>query len=103
MKKEPSYGGTGTSGLIDAKRSSHGLTIKFWQPIKGLQYLALKSGRSADWSAVSNGLSSGTQWSGIDSGFWTNMEDRQVSGKSWCLHTTMSVPGSVKGLRVCAD
>ena len=88
MKKGPSFGEIGTSGLIDAKRSSHGLTIKPWQPSKDLRQLALKSGRSVGWSAVLNGLSLGGLWSSIESGFSTNVEARQVSGKSWYLLTT---------------
>lgn len=82
MTKEPSFGGIGTSGLIDAKRSSHGLTIKYRETSKDLLQLALKSGRSVGWSAASNGLSSGGLWSGIESGFSTDMEVRQVLGKS---------------------
>lgn len=89
MKREPQYGGIGTSGLIDAKRSSHGLTTKSWQPSKHLQDLALKTGRSAGSSVELNGLISGRLWNGIESGFSSNMEIRQVSGKSWCLHTMM--------------
>ena len=89
MKKEPSSGGIGTSGSIDAKRSSRGLTKKSWQSSKDQQRLPLKNGKSAGWSAVSSGPSSGGQWRSIESGFSTNMEVRQVSGKSWCLHTTM--------------
>lgn len=89
MKKEHLYGGIGTSGLIDAMRSSHGLTTKSWQLSKDLQYLALKSGRSVGWSAVSNGLSSGGLWSSIKVGCSNNMGVRQASGKSWFLHTMM--------------
>ena len=89
MTKEPSSGGIGTNGLIDAKRSSHGLTTKFWQSSEEQQHFPLDNGRSADWFAVSNGRSSGGPWRSTESGFSTNMEVRQVSGKSWCLHTTM--------------
>ena len=89
MTKEPSFGGIGISGLIDAKRSPHGLTPKSWQASKDVQHFALKSGKSVGWSAVWNGLSSGGLWSSIGSGFSINVEARQVSGKSWCLHITM--------------
>lgn len=89
MKKGHSSGGIGTNGWIDAKRSSHGLTTKSWQSSKDQQHLPLESGRSAGWSAVSNGPSFGGPWRSIESGFSTSMEARQVSGKSWYLRTTM--------------
>ena len=88
MKKEPSSGGIGTSGLIDVKRSSHGLITKSWQSNKDQQHPPLEHGWSAGWSAVSNGPSSGGPSISIEIGFSTKMEVRQVSGKSWCLHTT---------------
>ena len=91
VKKEPSSGEIGTSGLKNAKRSSHGLTIRSCQQSEEQQHTSLDNGGSAGWSAGLNGPFSDGLLSSIESGFSTNMEDRQASSKSWCLHTTTYV------------
>ena len=97
MKKEPSSGGIGTSGLKNAKRSSHGLTIKSCQQSEEIQHTPLDNGGSAGWSAELNGPFLDGLLRSIESGFSTNMEDRQASSRSWCLHTTTYVK-SFRGL-----
>ena len=91
MKKEPSSGGIGTSGLKNAKRSSHGSTIRSCQQSEEQQHISLEIGGSGGWSAVSNGPFSDGLLKSIESGFSTDMEDRQASSKSWYLHTTTYV------------